>query len=227
MCKKQKSTSAVKTKSSHSHCKVLYCTAEDFKAQQTALKHSRKFYYIAGSFIAQQKVLQTQQKKSVLRQKLEKSSFCGKNWRKVSSAAETKDKPQVLPAVSVLLTDEAQFTHKPDQIELQLDRSQLPYLEYSGQIPQEAAQPTLTTKRPTTTHYNESQKNIVHLIYIYIYFRESFINLWCPLLMIALYHQAKTPINFWCRQGLNPRSLIQPSGTLPVGLTGTHILKKY
>ena len=34
--------------------------------------------------------------------------------------------------------------------------------------------------------------------------------------------QTKTPINFWCRQRLNPRSLIQPSETLPVELTGTH-----
>ena len=40
--------------------------------------------------------------------------------------------------------------------------------------------------------------------------------------MIAFYHQTKTPISFWCRQGLNPRSLIQPSETLPVELIGTH-----
>ena len=40
--------------------------------------------------------------------------------------------------------------HKPDQIKLQFDRSQLPYSEYSSPILQEAAQPTLTTKRPTT-----------------------------------------------------------------------------
>ena len=33
----------------------------------------------------------------------------------------------------------------------------------------------------------------------------------------------KTPINFWCRQGLNLRSLIQPSETLPVKLTKTHL----
>ena len=39
-------------------------------------------------------------------------------------------------------------------------------------------------------------------------FLESY-NLWRPLLMIDLYHQTKKPINFWCRQGLNPRSLIQ------------------
>ena len=46
----------------------------------------------------------------------------------------------------------------------------------------------------------------------------------CPLLMIAHYHQTKTPISFWCRRELNPRSLIQPSETLPVELTGTHVL---
>ena len=30
------------------------------------------------------------------------------------------------------------------------------------------------------------------------YFLESF-NLWYPLLIITLYHQTKTPINFWCK----------------------------
>ena len=39
----------------------------------------------------------------------------------------------------------------------------------------------------------------------------------------AFYHQTKTPIGFLCRQGLNPESLIQPSETLPVELTGTHL----
>ena len=53
------------------------------------------------------------------------------------------------------------------------------------------------------------------------FFRESF-NLWHSLLMITLYHQTKIPISFWCRRGLNPRSLIQPSETLLVELTGTH-----
>ena len=38
----------------------------------------------------------------------------------------------------------------------------------------------------------------------------------------ALYHQTKTPIGFWCRRGLNPRSLIQPLKNLPVELTGIH-----
>ena len=38
----------------------------------------------------------------------------------------------------------------------------------------------------------------------------------------ALYHQTKTPIGFWCRWGLNSKSLIQPSKTLPIELTGTH-----
>ena len=54
------------------------------------------------------------------------------------------------------------------------------------------------------------------------FFLESF-NLWRPLLMIALYHQTKTPISFLCRRGLNLRSLIQSLETLPVKLTGTHI----
>ena len=32
-------------------------------------------------------------------------------------------------------------------------------------------------------------------------------------------HQTKTLIGFWCRQGLNPRSLIQLSETFPDELT--------
>ena len=39
-------------------------------------------------------------------------------------------------------------------------------------------------------------------------------NLWRPLLIIALYYQTKISIRFWCRQGLNLRSLIQPSETI-------------
>ena len=35
----------------------------------------------------------------------------------------------------------------------------------------------------------------------------------------ALYHQTKTPIGLWCRQGLNSKSLIQSSETLPVEQT--------
>ena len=56
-------------------------------------------------------------------------------------------------------------------------------------------------------------------IFIYL-FLESF-NLCCPLLMIALYHQTKTPISSWYKRGLNFRSLIQPSKILPVELTRT------
>ena len=55
----------------------------------------------------------------------------------------------------------------------------------------------------------------------YYYFLENF-NLWRPLLIIALYHQTKAPISFWCRRGLHLRSLIQLSETLPVELTETH-----
>ena len=59
-----------------------------------------------------------------------------------------------------------------------------------------------------------------HHVLIIIIILESF-NLWLPLLMIVLFYQTKIPISFWCRWGLNPKSLIQPSKTLPVELTGT------
>ena len=126
-------------KSSHSHCKRLYCTTEGFKAQQTTLMHNRQFYCtaegitiesftawqkalmhsrmlycMAEGFNAQQEALLHNRKfcciveKSVLRQKLEKSSSCGRNWRKVPSTAETEDKPtlQRLP-----LDFNSMFTH--------------------------------------------------------------------------------------------------------------------
>ena len=44
--------------------------------------------------------------------------------------------------------------------------------------------------------------------------------------MIVFYHQTKTLISFWCRQGLNPRSFIQSLETLPVELIGTHNTNK-
>ena len=40
--------------------------------------------------------------------------------------------------------------------------------------------------------------------------------------MITFYYQTKTSIGFWCRQGLNTRSLIQASEILSVKLMGTH-----
>jgi len=36
--------------------------------------------------------------------------------------------------------------HKPDQIELQLDQSQLLYSKHLGPVPQEAAQPNIVKK---------------------------------------------------------------------------------
>ena len=44
--------------------------------------------------------------------------------------------------------------------------------------------------------------------------------------MIAHYHQTKTPISFWCKWGLNSRSLIQLSEILLVELTRTHNVKR-
>ena len=66
------------------------------------------------------------------------------------------------------------------------------------------------------------QKIYLHKYNFFFFFGKSF-NLWQPLLMIIFYHQIKTLISFWCRQGLNHRSLLQLSKTLPVKLTGTHI----
>ena len=88
------------------HSKQLYCTTkgfmeESFIAQQTTSMHSKKLYCTAGSFIAQQKVLLHSRKvspaaeageKFLLQQKLEKSSFCGRNWRKIPFAAKTREK---------------------------------------------------------------------------------------------------------------------------------------
>ena len=94
-------------KSSHSRCKKV----------QKVLLHSRRCYFTAKSFNAQLKVLlhskkfccTTQEKvllhirrfhctaKSFTAQ--QKSQICGRNWRKVDFAPETKDKPtlQCLP----------------------------------------------------------------------------------------------------------------------------------
>ena len=60
------------------------------------------------------------------------------------------------------------------------------------------------------------------VIFFFCFFSESF-NLFCPLLMSILYHQTKISISFWCRRGLNPKSLIQPSETLLVELVETHL----
>jgi len=40
---------------------------------------------------------------------------------------------------------------------------------------------------------------------------------------VSSYHQTKTPINFWCKWELKPRSLIQLSETLLIELIGTHL----
>ena len=71
--------------------------------------------------------------------------------------------------------------------------------------------------------FNDSGEcgRVVDYFNLFFFFGESF-NLWRPLLIIVLYHQTKTPISFWCKRGLNPKSLIQPSKTLPIELTETH-----
>ena len=99
-------------KSSHSRCrkvkKVLlhsrrfYYTAESFTAQQKVLPCNKRFYCVPGSFTAQQKILLCNRRfyctvESFTTQ--QNSRSYGKNWRKVPSAAKVKDKPtlQCLP----------------------------------------------------------------------------------------------------------------------------------
>ena len=94
-------------KSSHLHYKRLYCTAEGFKAQQTALMHNRQLNctaegFTAKNFIVQQKVLLHNRQFYYMTESFaaqQKSQTCGRNWRKVLSAAEIEDKPilQCLP----------------------------------------------------------------------------------------------------------------------------------
>ena len=52
-------------------------------------------------------------------------------------------------------------------------------------------------------------------------------DLWHSLLIMAIYYQTKTSINFLCRQGLNVRFLIQPSEILPIELIETHYIVIY
>ena len=42
--------------------------------------------------------------------------------------------------------------------------------------------------------------------------------------MVTLYYQIKIQNNFWCKRGLNSKSLIQSSETLPIELTRTHVI---
>ena len=66
-------------------CIKLYCIAKGVTAQQKDLPHNRRFYCTTKSFTAQQKVLLRNRKfyctakKSIMWQKLEKSSFCDRN----------------------------------------------------------------------------------------------------------------------------------------------------
>ena len=64
-----------------------------------------------------------------------------------------------------------------------------------------------------TRNYDGQWEYIIILVvlnFFFLFFRESS-NLQCLLMMIALYHKTKTPIDFWYRRGLNSKSLIQPS----------------
>ena len=61
----------------------------------------------------------------------------------------------------------------------------------------------------------------------YVYLHSFFFREFQPMASaskISLYYQTKTPISFWCKRGLNSRSFIQLSETLPAELSGTHSL---
>ena len=62
------------------------------------------------------------------------------------------------------------------------------------------------------------------LFFLFVFFLRDNFNLWRSLLIIALYHQTKTPISFWCRRELNSKSFMLLSEILPVELTRTHII---
>ena len=81
---------------------------------------------------------------------------------------------------------------------------------------------TLKSILQNTFHmFDYGQLGFDQISSFFFFLRESF-NLWRPLLMIAFYHKTKTPINFWCKQELNPKFLIQPSKILSIELARTH-----
>ena len=79
-------------KSSHSHCKRLYCTTESFNAQQTALMHSRQLYCTVEGFNAQQKALLHRKKFYCTADSFIAQQEVLPHSRKVSSVVETGDK---------------------------------------------------------------------------------------------------------------------------------------
>ena len=64
--------------------------------------------------------------------------------------------------------------------------------------------------------------SLCFFFFFFFFFEEEF-----QPMTSALYHQTKTPVSFWCRRGLNPRSLIQSSETLLAELTRTHASRSH
>ena len=60
----------------------------------------------------------------------------------------------------------------------------------------------------------------MHYVFFFFFLRE-FQSI-ASTLDDAFYYQSKTLIGFWCRRGLNPKSLIQLLEILPVELTRTY-----
>ena len=65
------------------------------------------------------------------------------------------------------------------------------------------------------------KKNEQELFFFFFFFEREFqFMVFTPNDSSLLLDQ--TPISFWCRRELNPKSFIQPSETLLMELTGTH-----
>ena len=69
-----------------------------------------------------------------------------------------------LPAISTLLANEAYFVHKPAQVELQLNWSQLSYSKYSGSLLRKAGQPNAQYKKGPYIRYTLKWEDTVYNI---------------------------------------------------------------
>ena len=73
--------------------------------------------------------------------------------------------------------------------------------------------------------FSQKQKYIQFRLSIELFFFFFFNREFQPMTSAfddVFYHQTNIPIGFWCKRGLNLKSLIQPLETLPVELTGIH-----
>ena len=113
------------------------------------------------------------------------SLICFCNWKKKKTCLKNTGQPD------------------PTRPETWLTRLKMACFDLRPIWPANPIDPTRPTCFAMSTYIHGDTTLIATLFF---FFLESF-NPWCLLLMIALYHQTKTPINIWCRWGLNPKSL--------------------